>query len=1082
MDDNSERLRARAKEKLRQGNSIDTTLYETDLKVLVEELSIYQIELEHQNQELIHSQEHLQQSNDRYIDLFDNAPIGYMIVDIYGVIKDINQTAALLLERSKNEFADTKITKFIHPDYQDIYYLYFQALISQKQFHPCDIKLRKSNNNYFYARIQGVCQTREIDHEAEFRLAISDISIQKEMELKLLAAKALTEQSEERFQLLFNQAPLGYQSLDSEGRFIDINQQWLDTLGYEREEVIGNWFGDFLTPEFKDGFRERFPMFMAQGHIHSEFEMMHKNGSILYIAFDGKIGTDIDGNFKQTHCILQDITEIKITQNALLEAEWKYKALFELGPIGVAYHRMIYDESGKPIDYYFIDANASYNELTGVNPKGMTVRQAFPGIENDPFDWIGKFGHVAKTGETIRFEQYLESNQRWYDCVGYQYKPDHFVAAFNEITQRKKAEETLQKSEENLSITLHSIGDGVISTDINGLIVNMNPVAEKLCGWTLTEATGKPLSDVFKIINADTRQSVADPVEKVLEFGEIVGLANHTILISKDGSEFQIADSAAPIKNKESKIMGVVLVFSDVTGKYAAELALKQSEERYALVIDASEQGIWDWNVETNEIYFSEQWKKQIGYEDYELKNDLSTWEEHLHPEEKEYCMNAVNAYLNNPFEHYILEFRFRHKDGTYRWIHNKSASLKNNKGKVIRMFGSHTDITEQKQIEQELIKAKEQAEESDLLKSAFLANMSHEIRTPMNGILGFAELLKEPELSGEEQQQYIRIIEKSGARMLNIINDIIDISKIEAGLMNLNLIETNINENIEYLYTFFKPEVEAKGIELLFHTPLSAQEATITTDSEKVYAILTNLVKNAIKYTNHGSIELGYQKRGDYLEFYVKDTGIGVAKKRREAIFERFIQADISDKMARQGAGLGLAITRAYVEMLGGKIWVESLEGFGSTFYFTLPHTSEPKHEPVVQQLTFSDKVEELRKLNILIAEDDEVSEMLLDKIVKFVGKEILKARTGLEAVDVCKKNSDIDLVLMDIRMPEMSGFEATCQIRKFNKDVIIIAQTAYGLTGDREKAVEAGCNDYIAKPINKTELFELILKYFGK
>jgi len=821
MDDNSEKLREQTKEKLRQGKGIDTSLYETNLKVLVEELSVYQIELEHQNQELIQAQVQLQHFNDRYLDLFDNAPIGYVIVDKFGVIKDINHTAAVLLERSKNEFVDTKITKFIHPDYQDIYYLYFQALTYQKQFQPCDIKLRKSNNNYFYARIQGVCQSREKDDEAEFRLALSDITVQKEMELKLLAAKALTEQSEERFQLLFNQAPLGYQSLDSDGCFIEVNQQWLDTLGYEREEVIGSWFGDFLTPAFKDGFRERFPIFKAQGHIHSEFEMMHKNGSILFIAFDGKIGTDIDGNFKQTHCILQDITEIKITQNALLEAEWKFKALFELGPIGVAYHRMIYDDSGKPIDYYFIDANASYNELTGVNPKGMTVRQAFPGIENDPFDWIGKFGHVAKTGETMRFEQYLESNQRWYDCVGYQYQPDHFVAAFNEITQ--------------------------------------------------------------------------------------------------------------------------------------------------------------------------------------------------------------------------------------------------------------------QKHIEQELIKAKERAEESDLLKSAFLANMSHEIRTPMNGILGFAELLKEPELSGEQQQQYIKIIEKSGARMLNIINDIIDISKIEAGLMNLNLIETNINENIEELYTFFKPEVEAKGIELSFNTPLSVKDATITTDREKVYAIFTNLVKNAIKYTNHGKIELGYQKRGDYLEFYVKDTGIGVAINRQEAIFERFIQADISDKMARQGAGLGLAITRAYIEMLGGKIWVDSREGIGSTFYFTLPYCSEQKEITITQPLAISNTADELRKLKILIAEDDEVSVMLLEKSFKKISKEILNARTGLEAVDACKKNSDIELVLMDVQMPEMGGYEAASQIRAFNKEVIIIAQTANALTGDREKAVEAGCDDYIAKPINKADLFALIHKYFG-
>jgi CheY-like chemotaxis protein len=299
---------------------------------------------------------------------------------------------------------------------------------------------------------------------------------------------------------------------------------------------------------------------------------------------------------------------------------------------------------------------------------------------------------------------------------------------------------------------------------------------------------------------------------------------------------------------------------------------------------------------------------------------------------------------------------------------------------------------------------------------------------------------------------------------------------------MKLHLTESNINEQIEYMYTFFKPEVAAKGLMFSFKTSLPAKEAILKTDREKVFAILTNLVKNAIKYTKHGSIEFGYDKRGDNLEFYVKDTGIGIPEDRQEAIFERFIQADIEDKMARQGAGLGLAITKAYVEMLGGKIWLESEEGVGSTFYFTLPYQVEPVKEVFNLQLDNSTKAEQLRKLKILIVEDDEVSEMLLDKTIKMFGKEFIKARTGIEAVEACKANADIDLVLMDIRLPEMGGYEATKQIREFNKDVVIIAQTAYGLTGDREKAIAAGCNDYISKPIKKDVLIALIYKYFKK
>jgi len=382
---------------------------------------------------------------------------------------------------------------------------------------------------------------------------------------------------------------------------------------------------------------------------------------------------------------------------------------------------------------------------------------------------------------------------------------------------------------------------------------------------------------------------------------------------------------------------------------------------------------------------------------------------------------------------------------------------------------------------------AKEKAEESDRLKSAFLANMSHEIRTPMNGILGFAELLKEPRLDGAEQQEYIQIIEKSGARLLNIINDIIDISKIESGQMTVNITESDINEQIEFINTFFKPEFERKGLQYSFKKGLSAKEVIIKTDREKIYAILTNLVKNAIKFTDKGSIEFGYKlnREGEYsnLEFFVKDTGIGIPHNRQKAIFERFIQADISDKMALQGAGLGLSISKAYVDMLGGKIWVESEPGKGTVFYFTIPYDSENQTEIIEYNSPSSEVLKyKINNLKVLVAEDDEISFFLINGVLKKYCSEVLHSINGVDTINQFKSNPDIDLVLMDIKMPGMDGYEATRQIRQFNKEVIIIAQTAYCLLGDRENAIVAGCNDYITKPIFKDELLSLIQKYFYK
>ncbi|MDA3928840.1 MAG: PAS domain S-box protein [Prolixibacteraceae bacterium] len=766
-----------------------------------------------------------------------------------------------------------------------------------------------------------------------------------------------------------------------------------------------------------------------------------------------------------------DISERKVAEEALLEANWKFRALFEKGPIGVAYHAMVNDDLGEPKDYFFLDANEAYRELTGVDPRGKLVTEAFPGIENDPFNWIGTFGKVAQTGETIHFEQYLQPNQRWYDCVGYQYKPEHFVAAFFEITQRKVAEEALRSSEENLSITLHSIGDGVISTDIKGMVVNMNPIAEKLCGWNLADAIGKPLSDVFKIINSDSREKVENPAEIVIETGKIVGLANHTVLVSKNRSEYQIADSAAPIKNKDGLISGVVLVFSDVTEKYAAQKQIKESEERFNLAMKASNDGLFDWNLETNDIYYSPGWKKMLGYEDHEIPNDFAIWETTTDPDDIKKSWELQQKLISKQIDRFVIEFKMKHKKGHWVDILSRAEAFFNDAGKAIRMVGTHVDISERKKSEKELINAKEKAEknelelkkaqaithigswyldvvtnqvtwseelykmygfdskkpvppytehmklftpeswdilskslentrekdipyelelttvrkdgsngcmwvrgetvkdsngkiialwgaaqdiserkqiehqlrlakekaeESDRLKSAFLANMSHEIRTPMNSIMGFASLLPEEE-SKELMCRYASVIVQNSEQLVSLIDNIVMYSKLQSGLFVYKPAKLNVSELLNDIQQSFNLPIYQQGVSLKIECN-SCEATQVYSDYDKLRQIITNLTVNAYKYTSHGEIVLGFNQRDDGFEYYVKDTGIGIPIKDLGHVFERFYRGSNIDESKMRGTGLGLCIVKDLVEMLGGKIWVESEIGKGSTFYFTIP------------------------------------------------------------------------------------------------------------------------------------------------
>lgn len=641
-----------------------------------------------------------------------------------------------------------------------------------------------------------------------------------------------------------------------------------------------------------------------------------------------------------------------------------------------------------------------------------------------------------------------------------------------------KSGDTLSEAGEKYRIFVELAADAFFHGDKDGNFIDVNNCATELTGFSREELLNMNMQDLFSpelLANKPLRYDV-------LKVGQI--RKNEREIIRKSGDLICVEMNSKMMPDGTFQS-----IFRDITERKKTEDALKESEYRLARAEKVAKIGNWKIMLRSKTIIGSAGAALIYGID--ENKMALETVQKVPLPEYRELLDKSLNDLIAYGVP-YDIEFRIKRvNDGAILDIHSIADYDKEHQ----IVFGVIQDITERKQTEKALIIAKEQAEESDRLKSAFLANMSHEIRTPMNGILGFAGLLKEKNLTIESQKEYIDIIETSGIRMLNIINDIVDISKIESGLMKTVVKPTNVNEQLEYIYNFFKPEVEAKGLKFSYKKVLPAKDANILTDPEKLYAVLANLLKNAVKYTKTGSIEIGYlvekshassgssdSVSPDSLKFYVKDTGIGISPDRQQAIFERFVQEDITDKMALQGAGLGLSISKAYVGMLNGKIWVESEVGKGSVFYFTIPYKqadlqkSEHEKDGPIHSVTH-----ENRKLKILIAEDDELSEQVIEKSLEnYSGGEFLKARSGVEAIQISRNNPEIDLILMDIRMPLMDGYQATRQIRRFNKDVIIIAQTAFGFTGDLEMALKAGCNDYISKPIVHKDLHAMVEKYF--
>jgi len=643
-----------------------------------------------------------------------------------------------------------------------------------------------------------------------------------------------------------------------------------------------------------------------------------------------------------------------------------------------------------------------------------------------------------------------------------------YTAYFSSIIQNHNVTNKLKLSESRLRDAQRIAHIGNWTLDLKTGKVDMSDEMLDLVGFK-DKNKAKDVSNHEIFYTADSWQRYNKALNKALKTGESYELEME---FSDKNTKYRYAIARGELAyDDNSNIIALKGTLQDITERKKAEKQLKESQIQLKNIVENSTNLFYSHTTDHKLTFVSPQVREYLGCGPEEAMRRWTDFvtDNPINEEGFKFTEKAIMTGQRQP----TYELELKRKDGSKIMVEVREAPLVQD-GKVKGIVGSLVDISERKKAEEELIKAKEKAEESDKLKSAFLANMSHEIRTPMNGIIGFSSLLQKPDLSDQTRSKYIQIIQKSGERMLSTINDLIDISKIETGQEELYLEAAEPDKLLCNLYDFFKRSAEDKGLDLTLEQDPVLEETIANMDISKFNSIVTNLIRNAIKYTAEGYVHVQAEKEEENLIIRVSDSGQGIPIDRQEAIFDRFVQADLKDKQVFEGSGLGLSIVKAYVEMMDGNISLDSAPGKGSCFTVRLPILVPEKSNTEKKAEVEETAVPKFKK--ILIAEDDDISYTHLSISLQSHADDILHAVDGKQAVKMAKENPDLDLILMDIKMPVMDGYEATKTIREFNKDVMIIAQTAYALPEDRDKAKAVGCNDYISKPIDISNLLSMI------
>ena len=940
---------------------------------------------------------------------------------------------------------------------------------------------------------------------------IRDISEHKNIEKEIKAANQQLLANEQQLRAANQQLAANEQQLRAANQHLSANEQKLriSEKRFKRSEEIGhvgNWEYNIQTKHFwgSDEAKRIYGLHLnaydfTTEHVESciperkrvhealidliendkpydlEFEIISKDkGEKKYIHSIAELERDSKGKPIKVSGIIIDITNLKKANDEIKIREMHLRSLIE-NPIGYLIYRTRLDRETGQIEV--VQVSPSFTEVLGL-----------PETDRDHFNnW---FAHVhpedlpnllkaSENGMRPPFKLHVDARYnhpteglKWFDIRsnGIPFADDPNLIEYAngiilDITDRKIAEQQLKENQTQLRNIIENSTNMFYAHSTENILTFVSPQVREYLGCEPEEA--KKLWTTFATDNPINKKAF-ELTQRAIKTGK--RQATYALeLQRKDGQHILVEVREAPVV-ENGRVTGIVGSLVDITERKKAEEKISNISRRLKISTESANIGTWELDLKKNILSWDKQMFTLYGIEPDAFGGAYEAWKKGVHPDDIDRSDAEVQDAIAGKKD-FHTQFRIVWPDGQIRFIEAHAIVTRDPDGAPNSMIGVNWDITEQKSAEINLIKAKEKAEESDRLKSAFLANMSHEIRTPMNGILGFTSLLEKPNLTDDTREQYIQIIQKSGKRMLDTVNDLINISKIETGLEELHPEAVNPCDLIKEIVDFFKPSADAKGLKIIRETNCKDK---VWIDVTKFNSIVSNLIKNALKFTENGSIYLSNKLDDTTMVLSVKDTGQGIAIDRQEAIFDRFIQADIYDTMAFEGSGLGLSIVKAYVEMMNGTIHLESELGKGSCFTIKIPIKIQNKR--IEEKQDISNEKPSVAFHKILIAEDDDISYQHLMISLSDHSDLILRAMDGIEAVKLAQKQKDIDLILMDIKMPKMNGYDATEAIRKFNKDVMIVAQTAYAMPEDEIKAKSVGCNAYISKPIDIDVLLRIV------